>query len=200
MNEKRKGQREILPKKTQKTFRRHILERVSERELCMMANYDNQMAERVWKRVQGNREDPEKELNLKKLIMDEQMAAASYLQLARQLGGETAQLLQQMAREEKSHAACLAGMYILTDGGDPQIRFSRPGGESPELMLRRAYAGELRSIAAYEALADHPEYGHVFSAMAQQERHHSRAVLEILGKLEEKKAASGKNHGSRRNI
>lgn len=157
-----------------------------------MANIDRQMADRVWKRVQNMPEEPGRDMNLKKLIMDEKMAAGAYLQLARQLGTEEASQLRQMAREEKSHAACMTGMYILTHGNRPEVKMPRQQRQSAQQLLQRAYAGELGSIAAYEALSDHPEYGQVFRSMAQQEREHSRAVLEMLGRLEEKTGGSRK--------
>lgn len=154
-----------------------------------MANYDKAMAERVWKRVQGGREETAenaRDLNLQGLIMNEWMAAGAYLQLARQMGGREAAVLQRLCREEQAHAACLKGMYLLTKGEKPVIRTPRPEKEPLETALRKAYAGELRSIADYEERSDHPEYGHVFASMAKQEREHSRTVLELLGGLEKR--------------
>lgn len=151
-----------------------------------MANYDTQMAQRVWKRVQGAKEEPKnepRELNIQGLIMNERMAAASYQQLARQMGSREAAVLQRMAREEQAHGVCLRGMYTMMTGERPVCKAPQMQSEPAELALRKAYAGELRSIADYEARSDHPEYGHIFAAMARQEREHSRLVLELLGGL-----------------
>lgn len=155
-----------------------------------MANYDKAMEDRVWKRVQGSRAEPaasgQRDLNLQELIMNEWIAAATYLQLSRQMGPKAAAVLQKLFREEQTHAACLKGMYTLINGTRPVIRTPQPQKEPVEITLRKAYAGELRSIEAYESRSDHPEYGHVFASMAKQEREHSRAVLELLGGLEKK--------------
>lgn len=151
-----------------------------------MASYDRAMADRVWKRVQGERQEPpsgQRELDLRELIQNEWMAAAAYLQLARQLGAREAAVLQRLAREEQAHGVCLKGMYRMMNGEVPAVKTPRPQRESVETALRKAYAGELKSIAAYDARSDHPEYGQVFADMAKQEREHSRAVLELLGRL-----------------
>ena len=147
-----------------------------------MANYDKQMAERVWQRVQGSTE--QEKLNLRGMIQEELTAAAAYHQLARQIGGRDGELLQRMAREEQSHADCLRGIHKLTTGESVAMKMPRPVPDRPQLQLRRAYAGELKAVAAYDALRTHGEYGHVFAALGDQEREHSRRVLEILGRLE----------------
>ena len=150
-----------------------------------MANYDNQMADRVWQRVRSTGERTE--LNLQGLIQQEAMGAAGYQQLARMLGGRDGALLEKIAREELDHAACLRGICKIMKGECPGGKIPRPVGENPGVMLRRAFAGELKSMGEYEALTSHPEYGHVFASLAGQERAHSRIVLEILGRVEKLK-------------
>ena len=152
-----------------------------------MANYDKQMADRVWKRVQGDRPEEKQDLNLKGLILGAQMAAATYQQLSRQLGQREGATLQRLAREEQAHCACLKGICLLVDGKRPDGKQPQIPRESPELMLRRAYAGELKSMNACQALSGHPEYGHIFADLAAREREHSRTVLEILGRLDRSK-------------
>ena len=152
-----------------------------------MANYDKQMADRVWKRVQGEREEEKRDLNLKGLILSAQMASATYQQLSRQLGQREGPTLQRLAREEQAHSACLKGICLLVEGRQPVGKQPQITRESPELMLRRAYAGELKSLGALEALSGHPEYGHIFADLAAREREHSRTVLEILGRLDRSK-------------
>ena len=78
-----------------------------------MANYDKQMADRVWKRVQGEREEEQRDLNLKGLILSAQMASATYQQLSRQLGQREGPVLQRLAREEQANCACLKGICLL---------------------------------------------------------------------------------------
>ena len=147
-----------------------------------MANYDEKMAERVWQRVRAGEQE---QLNLQGMIQEELASSATYRQLARQLGGREGEALQRMAREEQTHAECLRGIHMLTTGEVVLPKAPRPVPERPQLQLRRAYAGELKRIGAYDALAAHGEYGHVFASLARQEREHSRTILEILGRREQ---------------
>lgn len=154
-----------------------------------MNGYDPQKAARVWQRVQGQQEalkqtDPDD--NLRELIMNEWIAASTYLKLARQMGAKEAAILQRLGREEQTHAACLKGIHTLMTGEKAGVQAPRTETEAPELTLRRCYAGEMRSLKAYEARSNDPEYGHVFASLAQQEREHCRAVLELIGGLGKK--------------
>lgn len=149
-----------------------------------MAKYDKEMAERVWKRVQGEKSPEQPERNLQALILGEWMAASTYLMLSRQMGGKEAELLQRMFREEQNHAACLKGMYVLTTSQKPIIRTPQTMKEPVEATLRRCYSAELQSVAEYEARSADPEFGHAFARMARQEREHCAWVLELIGSLQ----------------
>lgn len=152
-----------------------------------MASYDKGMEQRVWQRVRGEQQSqPETHApaaDLPGMIQAEQIAAASYWAMSRRVGPKEAAVLQKISREEQAHAACLRGMYIQITGQKPTVQAPGPTREPLELALRKSYAGELRSIAAYQSRATDPEYGHVFASLAKQEREHSRAVLELLGSL-----------------
>lgn len=151
-----------------------------------MQTFDAQKAERVWQRVQGSREESKQNRildNIQELIMNEWIAAATYLRLARQMQPKQASRLQKLAAEEQTHAACLRGMYTLITGQQPVTRSPLPEVDTPELTLRRCYGREMRSLKEYEALRDDPEYGHVFARLAEQEREHCRVLLELLGVL-----------------
>ena len=153
----------------------------------MMNRIDQQKAARVWQRVQaaeqpGDRKDDQVE-NLQELIMNEWTAAATYQLLARQAQPKAAAVLQRLAREEHSHGACLRGMYSLITGEKCEVHSPKLQKEPMERTLRRCYGLEMRSLKAYEAKSSHPEYGHVFSRIAQQEREHCMALLGILGNL-----------------
>jgi rubrerythrin len=158
-----------------------------------MHTYDPQQAQRVWQRVQAGqdtaRETAKEEArndNLQELIMNEWNAAATYLRLARQMGPGHAQVLQRLGREEHGHAACLKGIYHLITGRQAVTGSPKPEQESPELTLRKCYGREMRSLKEYEARMGDPEYGHVFAKLAEQEREHCRAVLELIGSLGKK--------------
>ena len=149
-----------------------------------MATYDPQKAARVWQRVQGekeNREPPHREDNLQELIMNEWMAAATYLQLARKMGQKEAAVLQSLAREEQNHLSCLKGIHTLITGEKCAVRAPKIQLGTPEATLRRCYGEKMRNLKAYESRTSDPEYGHVFSRLAEQEQEQCREICEKIG-------------------
>lgn len=150
-----------------------------------MNTYDPQKAARVWQRVQGQPQEHPHE-DLQALIMEQRHTAAIYLQLARQLPGREAAVLQRLNREEQTQAACLRGIYTLITGNTPIVPAPPVVPEPPEITLRKCYGREMRSLKEYEARSGDPEYGPVFARLADQEREHCRAVLELIGSLRKK--------------
>lgn len=149
------------------------------------------MAARVWQRVQNTQTVPVKEPEgresmLQAMIMEEWISAMTYLQLSRQVSAREASALQRLHREEQTHMACLKGIYTLITGEKPIVHTPPVSREPLELMLRKCYAREMRSLKEYEARAQDGEYGHVFAKLAEQEREHCRAVLELIGGLQKK--------------
>ena len=151
-----------------------------------MEQIDPQTAARVWQRVQGgNTKDPEE---LIPLVAYEQADAAMYLQLSRRFQGKEAATLRQLYEQELSHAACLKGMYqMLTGNHLPPPASHSPVSENTNAALRRCYAREMQSLAAYEARMNDPEYGQVFARLAQQERNHCHILLTLIGNLKKGK-------------
>ena len=155
-----------------------------------MNTYDPQKAARVWQRVQGekeNRESPHREDNLQELIMNEWVAAATYLQLARKMGQKEAAVLQNLAREEQNHLSCLKGIHTLITGEKCAVKAPKIQLGTPETTLRRCYGEKMRNLKAYEARTSDPEYGHVFTRLAEQEREHCRILLELIGRFKQSK-------------
>ena len=153
-----------------------------------MHTYDPQKAARVWQRVQNQTKAEEREQrdpvgSIRSMIMEERMSAAVYLQLSRQVPSREASVLQRLFREEQTHAACLRGIYTLITGEKPVVGAPTTVQEQPEITLRRCYAREMRTLKEYEARSADPEYGPVFARLAEQEREHCRAVLEVIGGL-----------------
>ena len=150
-----------------------------------MNQIDQQKAARVWQRVQDSKpvQKTERLENLRELIMNEWEAAATYRNLSRQLPQKEAAVLQRLSREEHHHGACLRGMYSLVTGEKCEVHNPAPRQEPVERTLRRCYGLEMRSLKEYEAHSDDPEYGHVFSRIAQQEREHCMALLGLIGSL-----------------
>lgn len=156
-----------------------------------MKAYDPQMAARVWQRVQNPptetaSEPTHREAGLQGLIMEEWISASTYLQLSRQLPGKEASVLQRLFREEQTHASCLRGIYTLITGEKPPIQTPPTVKEPAETTLRKCYGREMRSLKEYEARSSDPEFGPVFAKLAEQEREHCRAVLELIGGLQKK--------------
>ena len=151
-----------------------------------MENYDPEAAARVWQRVQGKGIQNEDLRSLPALIAGEWQDAAAYLRLSRQFSGKEAGALRKMFEEEQSHAACLKGIYTLLTGQRLETYTPSVSQGPVEAALRRCYGREMQCLAQYERWAEHREYGPVFARMAQQEKAHCAAILEILGNLKEK--------------
>ena len=148
-----------------------------------METFDKAKAERVWQRVQGDAVTTPTR-GLQGLIAEEWTDAAIYLSLSKRVQGNAANVLRKIGQEEQAHMACLKGIYTLQGSGRPDIPAPQPIDRAPvSVMLRRCYGREMRCLAQYEARANDPEYGQIFSRMAQQEREHCRQILELLGSL-----------------
>ena len=151
-----------------------------------METIDPAKAARVWQRVQATDPPENREQGLLELIAQEWTDATTYLQLSRQLQGSKSAMLRRMYEQEQAHAACLKGIYTLLTGKRPHVRALPPAQEPPEQTLRRCYGREMQCLASYEKRSSDPEYGHVFSRLAEQEREHLRMILELLGNLGKK--------------
>ena len=150
-----------------------------------MNTYDPKKAQRVWDRVQGNREpeQPKPEMTLQAMIMNEWIAAATCLALARQVPPREMCVLQRLAREDQGHGACLKGIYTMVTDQEPVIKAPPITAGTPVLTLKKCYASLLKTLQEYERWSSDPEYGPVFQRLADQEREHCRLVLELIGRL-----------------
>ena len=148
-----------------------------------MEVFDSAKAAGVWQRVQGNSTQSRPEEGLLELIFRESEDAEIYLQLSRNFQGKAAQFLRKMYQEEQAHAACLRGIYTLITGKRAGTASPKLNPDTPERILRKCYGREMRCLAQYEQRIHDPEYGQVFSKLADQEREHCRMILELLGGL-----------------
>ena len=148
-----------------------------------MEAYNAEKAARVWQRVQAAQPEPTVAPELPALIAGEWSDAAAYLHLSRRYQGKESAILRRMFEEEQSHAACLKGIYTLLTGEHTVTRMPPPSPEPIEVTLRRCYGREMQCLAQYEHRQSHPEYGPVFTRLAEQEREHCRMILELLGKI-----------------
>lgn len=149
-----------------------------------MNGINSQMAARVWERVHAAPQEGSNPAQvLPVLIAGEWAAAAMYLHLSRRFQGRESRLLRQMFQEEQSHAACLRGIYTLITGEHAAVKAPPVSQDPAEVILRRCYGEEMRTLAEFEQWSTHREYGPVFARLVQQEREHCRILLEILGSL-----------------
>lgn len=149
----------------------------------VMEPFDQEKAARVWQRVRQDPSPAPAETELLGLIAQERADAATYLQLSRRFQGKESAALRQMAQQEQAHSACLKGIYTLLTGAPPVLERPTPPPEDTASALRRCYGAEMRSLAAYEKRTNDPQYGPVFTRLAQQEQSHCHTLLELIGKV-----------------
>ena len=144
-----------------------------------MQYYDPEKAARVWGRVQGNTDTVSVGLQglLTQAIADEK----AYIALSRQIPGTAGQILQKLARQEQKHITCLKGICALVRGAAPEIPVTPTQVESVDAALRKCYRNALQSLSAYEGRISDPDYGAVFSILAQEKRQHCLQILSLLG-------------------
>jgi len=140
-----------------------------------MEKYDSRMAHRVWDRVWA---EPETE-HCGHLMMCEAQALADYTKLQR-LFPE----MKPLAQDIGQHIACLRGIKFLKDGLRPAPVSAKAREEPLDTTLRRCYAGSLKAAGEYAALSEDPEYGCVYSQLADAKHRHCRILLELLGRTE----------------
>ena len=144
--------------------------------------YDKQKAERVWQRVQEEKQPPVRQGEpLPALIMEHMQLSSQYLQLARQRAGKDGTVLMSLARQARTQAACLRGIAALMSGTSPAAAATPSQLVAAEVVLRRCYGQELRLMKEYENRCNDAEYGPVFERMAQREQEHCCTLLELIG-------------------
>lgn len=115
------------------------------------------------------------------LIAGELGDSAAFLAVAKQFPGKNGDSLRRLAREQRSRAACLRGIYILITGEKPPVGVPEPRREAPQIALRRLFGRALQTMTAFEARSTDPEYGTIFAELAREERRHCRALAEWIG-------------------
>ena len=146
-----------------------------------METFDSAKAARVWQRVRGEGEEPNRQQGLLQLISEEQSDAAQYLALSRRVRGKQTHLLQKMHEEAHASAAVLRGIYSLLTGAHPASAVLPPHQGNREAVLRRCYVGSVRRLGEYEARSADPEYGCVYAELAAETRERCFRILTLLG-------------------
>ena len=133
---------------------------------------------KIWQRVKG--EQPVTE-GLPGLAANALAQAALYSTLARQMQGPARTILLTLQEEEQRCARCLKGIYRMVTGTQMKPAIVPPSIENTEAALRKCYGQSLKTLAAFDNRAFHPEYGPIFSRLATQKREHCCMLAELLG-------------------
>jgi len=144
-----------------------------------MTKIDPKLAQRVWQRVQGEasvQEAPQ----FQTLIYREQELASACRRLATALPRK-AMFLEKIADAARARAVCLRGMGYLAQGDRAKTAVPAKKTESVESVLRSCCLKCANAITEYDRRGDDPQYGCIFSQMAQEHRAHYRLFLELLG-------------------
>ena len=123
---------------------------------------------RIWQRVKG--ETPPVTEGLPGLAANALAQATLYGSLARQMQGPGRNILLALQEEEQRCARCLKGIWRMVTGKRMQ-----------PAALRKSYGQSLKTLAAFESRAFHPEYGPVFAHLAAKKREHCCEIAELLG-------------------
>ena len=134
---------------------------------------------RIWQRVKG--ETPPVTEGLPGLAASALAQASLYGTLARQMQGPSRTILLTLQEEEQRCARCLKGVWRMVTGNRMQPAAVPLPSENMEAALRKSYGQTLKTLAAFESRAFHPEYGPVFAHLAAKKREHCCEIAELLG-------------------
>lgn len=140
-------------------------------------DYDPQLAERVWKRVQGC--DTEV-IPLEEMIAREWLDSSICLKLAQRCGGKKQVLLRRVGQEKREHVRCLKGIGYMRTGSVPRV-------VKPPLVgldLAECCRNIQQCESCYRNMMKDSEYGKEFAILADNAARHSRMLLPFL--VEEK--------------
>ena len=150
-----------------------------------MEHYDPQLAKRVWQRVQGAGAAPGAELA--RMLSAQQELIGIYKQLARLLP-DKAPLFREFWEQTHRQWLCLSGVRLLSLGGKPVHTPLSVSANTPEALLRKAWAKLWQLLQFYSSgAAAGGEYGFIYTLLQAQSQNHARAILELLGTPSKKK-------------
>lgn len=148
-----------------------------------MNNYDPQLAQRVWQRVQGGKQAENPQPPLVSLLYATLADAALCMHIAGQYSGSQAALLRKIAHEKQTHAACLKGILRMNGENSAAATPAPTAERTPQAALRHCIGSTLRCAAQYRQWETQPEYGAVLTVMAQQETVLAQKLLQFWGSL-----------------
>lgn len=142
-----------------------------------MEKIDQQMAKRVWQRVQGEG------FSVRPMLAAERRCNSALQHLRRMLPGK-GRAWQQLEEGCRQRIRCLLGIDNQLTGERLKELPLKPRQETPQGLLRHCYQQSVALMAEYQRWGDHPEYGGVFTEFAGQMRQQCIKLLEILGDME----------------
>ncbi len=140
-----------------------------------MEKYDSRMAHRVWSRVWGEQQESVKPLQ--QLLLAETQAASDFGRLQRRFP-EMKPLWEQTLK----NIHCLRGILFITAGTRPAPIPLKAAEEPADILLRKCVGRCLKTAADYDSVANDPEYGCIFTQLAEEKRQLCRRLLELAGK------------------
>ena len=154
-----------------------------------MKDFNEEMARRVWQRVQGEAEPVQSLGNLQALLAGEVDAAAVYARLGKAFP-EKAAVFRKLSEDCRKMADCLVGIRFLESGQRSKAKPLPAKTERIDTLLRRCYFRCLQSAEQYGQRKYSREYGSVFAALMEKKQEHCLILLEILGSLAEQTSTS----------
>jgi len=155
-----------------------------------MEQIDREKAQRVWKRVQGDRSAPQAPVSPARilqptpegLLLEELTDVAFFSQLAHQSRAQSADPLRQLAGQAQNRAGVLQGICRLAELTTP-ANLPKPGRQDHlPAALRRCMGRLLRRLREYRQLCDHEEFSPLYEALADQTRDSAVLLARIIGK------------------
>ena len=145
-----------------------------------MDTQDSREQLKIWQRVRG--ELPVTD-GLAALAARALSQGALYETLSRQMQGPGKNILLQMRDAQLENARCIKGIYRMIAGNTMKVTAVPPDTENLEASLRKSYGYSLKALSAYQARANHNEYGAVFQCLVEKERTNCCKIAELMGLL-----------------
>jgi len=140
----------------------------------------NELEQRVWQRVMG-----EKELEntgLRQLLMASQEAMAEYRQLLKSKVESHRTLGKKLLQSEQENFAALKGLHHLQLGGEGKLPLLPPRSVDVKVLVRR-YHSARKILQKYSARSAEAEWGCVFLAMAKRQEQQCDYLAQLLGHM-----------------
>lgn len=147
-----------------------------------MEQFDREKAQRVWKRVQGDRNVPPMPVGPARILQPNPegllLGELTDLQLLRTSKDPA---LRQLAAQSQSRAAVLRGICRLMELTGPS-ELPRPDNKPLPTALRHLMGRLLRRLQEYRQLCENEEFGPLYDSLAHQTQESAVLLARIIGK------------------